>query len=814
MSGPITPHALPTAEIFELPPPPLQAPPMELLRSHTDWRRDWTHIVAGKFTDSPYSALLFYEQSTGVAEFYSTDGAGGISLLKHHEGWRQSWTHIVPGFFGPSKRQGILLYDRDAGFGAFYDTDGHGDIVLLREQPEWRTTWTHIVAGSFSDQGDWSAVLFYDQNDGFAQMYRTDGGGGIHLMSEYSDWRTSWTQIVTGEFVNHRGWDERRLDDLFFFEGATGYSETYESDGSGGISLFSTQTDMPANTHICSGFFGGTGPSNLVFYDGATGRATIMDCQEALYPPPNAPPPLATWVTLDTYDWSTGWDLVVVGNFWMADPEDRLFADGGFTDLLLYSRDQGRGDFYLYEPPEPTPIRPLAGYVSSRSVLPGDTIGFHVSSQVGPYSIDIYRLGRQETYVGSVKNLAPAAAYSIGRTAYNHGAQWPEVGRFQIPGDSPSGLYVGRVRTGSILGDVLTNALTTYARLVRASRRGPFSGESLDIPFVVRARPQRRNRILFAIADATYEAYSFWGGRSVYGFGRRGGHTWVYPSSSPYRAPYGFRVSFLRPFAPNFDYGPKWQYWELPFLKWLDRQCIKVDVCTESDLQIHGDILTGYHLLVVVGHSEYWSLLMREQVEQFVERGGNFAVFAGNVAWWQVRFEDGGNTMVCYKQTFDPAYSSSSSAVKRTTTVNWKEPFLNRPETRLTGVRYYNGFNPPPDAGYEFTVVDPNHWVLANTGLSAGDRFGRYNGLNSVVGSETDVKQPDSPSNFHRIASVYVDDGTEIGTMGLFSPIDGLDQMRGIVFTAATINWTLGLSQDDRCTPMDVITRNVLIRLG
>jgi hypothetical protein len=149
----------PNIGVIQLPPPPLNPPSMELLHSYTDWRRDWTHIVAGKFTDSPYSALLFYEASTGVAEFYSTDGSGGINLLKHHEGWRQSWTHIVAGYFASSTREGILLYDQSAGFGAFYDTDGHGNIILLREQPQWRTTWTHILAAKFT-KSPRSSLLF------------------------------------------------------------------------------------------------------------------------------------------------------------------------------------------------------------------------------------------------------------------------------------------------------------------------------------------------------------------------------------------------------------------------------------------------------------------------------------------------------------------------------------------------------------------------------------------------------------------------------------------------------------------------------
>jgi hypothetical protein len=36
----------------------------------------------------------------------------------------------------------------------------------------------------------------------------------------------------------------------------------------------------------------------------------------------------------------------------------------------------------------------------------------------------------------------------------------------------------------------------------------------------------------------------------------------------------------------------------------------------------------------------------------------------------------------------------------------------------------------------------------------------------------------------------------------------------GTVFTAATMNWAFGLSQDCSFNPMDQITRNVFIRLG
>ena len=101
------------------------------------------------------------------------------------------------------------------------------------------------------------------------------------------------------------------------------------------------------------------------------------------------------WSELEQFTWQQPWDLLVAGNFFMADPQDdRFFPDGSFTDLVLYDRAAGQGEFYLHEPPDPTPIAPFAGYAVPRSAAPGQTVAFHVSSQVGPYSITVYR---QET---------------------------------------------------------------------------------------------------------------------------------------------------------------------------------------------------------------------------------------------------------------------------------------------------------------------------------------------------------------------------------------------------------------------------------
>ena len=329
-----------------LPPVQIQPAALELLHSHTDWRNDWTHIVPGRFSNSPHSGLLFYEQSTGVAEFWATDGEGGISLLEHHEGWRQSWTHIVPGFFGPSGFTGILLYDQAAGFGAFYDTNGSGGIVLLREHDNWRDTWTIIVGGRFTTSPH-TGLLFYEQGGGHGEIYTTDGHGGIAQLANYDGWRMSWTQIVAAEFVNTAGWDLPAIDDLFFYEGSTGYCEVYQSDGAGGIAFHGSDAGLPPATHIVPGSFGGSGNANLLFYDRDSGTLTFRDL------------PIQNWVDLDSYVLPDAWDAVIPGNFWMADPEDALFAEGAFTDLLFYSQGAGSGRLLSARAARPDTARAL-----------------------------------------------------------------------------------------------------------------------------------------------------------------------------------------------------------------------------------------------------------------------------------------------------------------------------------------------------------------------------------------------------------------------------------------------------------------------
>ena len=177
-----------------------------------------------------------------------------------------------------------------------------------------------------------------------------------------------------------------------------------------------------------------------------------------------------------------------------------------------------------------------------------------------------------------------------------------------------------------------------------------------------------------------------------------------------------------------------------------------------------------------------------------------------------------GFRQICYKDArFDPYNPSESDpGLPDLVTVNWYDKPVYRAETALTGVSW-RGTN---DGWPQYIIRDRTHWVFNDL---ASNRFGIYTVQGdpipkSVVGYETDRWQPDSPSNFYTLAQVPVASGDFVyptkleeiaATMGIFS------KGNGQVLTVGTINWSLGLSQDDDAwNEIDQITWNIFDELG
>jgi hypothetical protein len=366
----------------------------------------------------------------------------------------------------------------------------------------------------------------------------------------------------------------------------------------------------------------------------------------------------------------------------------------------------------------------------------------------------------------------------ISRDVYE-GDSW----RLRIGRDWPGGLYRAVFEAGQEQAD-------------------PVSAQDNEAYFVVRPARAGRAPVLFSLPFATWQAYNRAG---VPGQG-------LYWTEDPQRAS---RVSFDRPGG-----GPPPERWEHGLLRWIRRQDIAVDYCSNLDLHREPRLLDPYRLLLIAGHDEYWTWEMRDAVESFTRRGGNLAIFGANTCWWQMRLEDDGRTMICYRDALaDPARAGPSP---ERTTVEWSSAPVGRPENAMTGLSYRLGagcwtpsMDPMRDEPY--TVRFADHWVFEGTGLVDGDRFGR-----GCLGYETDAAdiceqdgvprvtgRDGTPGSFTVLATADLRHWAEYGqggaaTLGVFT------SGSGTVFNAGTVNWGAALADP----VVDRITRNVVTRLS
>ena len=235
-------------------------------RFNGKWRSNWHIILSGNFGGSWFSDLLFYDKSSGEGEFYISDGHGNISKLGNtHKRWRKSWDTIIPGNFGGNGFTDLLFYDNSRGEGEFYTSDGNGRIRRLGNiHRGWRKTWDIIIPGNFGGNG-FTDLLFYDREKGEGEFYTSDGNGRIRrLGNTHRGWRKSWKFIIPGNF------GRSGFTDLLFYDPTRGEGDFYTSDGNGNIhTLGNTHKDWRRGWDmIVSGNYGRTrNHMDLLFYD-------------------------------------------------------------------------------------------------------------------------------------------------------------------------------------------------------------------------------------------------------------------------------------------------------------------------------------------------------------------------------------------------------------------------------------------------------------------------------------------------------------------------------------------------------------------
>jgi hypothetical protein len=129
-----------------------------------------------------------------------------------------------------------------------------------------------------------------------------------------------------------------------------------------------------------------------------------------------------------------------------------------------------------------------------------------------------------------------------------------------------------------------------------------------------------------------------------------------------------------------------------------------------------------------VGHDEYWSWQMRDAMDDYIERGGHVARFAGNFAW-QIRLLDEGTRQICYKHQAESMDPVRGTAQKHLLTTAWDDRAVSRPGALTFGLNASSGIYAGwggcvPRGSGGFTVYRPEHWAFEGTDLYYGDQLG------------------------------------------------------------------------------------------
>jgi hypothetical protein len=421
----------------------------------------------------------------------------------------------------------------------------------------------------------------------------------------------------------------------------------------------------------------------------------------------------------------------------------------------------------------------IEGYASAVSVNRGEDIKLFVNTKEPSYTLEVFRVGwyngrgmrrmADAIRLSGVSQPAPYLDPSSGLVECN----WRDPYVLHIPDkpdqeDWPSGIYVVRLTAGT-------------------------SGKQSYIIFVVRD-DGRPSDLLFQASVTTYQAYNDWGGRSLYS------------------KPRALKVSFNRPYLHGHGTG-HFLYWELSMVLFLEKEGYDVTYTTDLDTHERGQLLLSHRGFLSVGHDEYWSWQMRDNVEAARDRGVNLGFFGSNTSYWQIRFEPSGisgdadRTIVCYKhEGADPISHSPDPAMRRLTTVKFRSHPVNRPEEEMVGVLYETD----PVQG-DIVVSDASNWVFNGTGLKNGDH------LPNLLGYEVDRTSERTPPGTQRIAhSPYTFRGdNRYSDMTVYTAPSG-----SIVFAVGSMQWNWGLVDPEifgrrfENPAVQGATRNVLRRFG
>lgn len=404
----------------------------------------------------------------------------------------------------------------------------------------------------------------------------------------------------------------------------------------------------------------------------------------------------------------------------------------------------------------------IEGYCSHTSVRAGQTISFHVSTNPSsPFTIEIYRMGFYQGNGGRLmRKLGPFEGSTQADPDIDPNrlreCRWKACARLSIPRDWLSGVYLGK--------------------LIPTQRGGWQS----YVIFIV--RDDRRADFIFQCSDNTWQAYNRWPNQfALYDDGKK---VWFWGP--------GVDVSFDRPYgkycqildAPLSTGSGEWFLWEYPLAYWMES--LGYDVTYISNIDTHTDpqgLLRAKGFLSV-GHDEYYSIEMFNNLKGAIARGLNVAFLSGNSICGRIdpRPSSSGqpNRVFSRIDRYGPRSEREIHDFPEMARFPWNSPN----ENTLMGARSV----PPVTGGADWICAQPEHWLFAGTGMKRGD------GIPGLVGWEWHGEPAEIPG-LEIVATGSTQSAPGKPNGGVYTATIYPGPKGNFVFNAATCWWADGLSE-------------------
>jgi hypothetical protein len=279
---------------------------------------------------------------------------------------------------------------------------------------------------------------------------------------------------------------------------------------------------------------------------------------------------------------------------------------------------------------------------------------------------------------------------------------------------------------------------------------------------------------IFQCSDNTWQAYNRWPNQfSLYDNGQ---HEWYWGGGVQvgFRRPYGKYCQILD--APLSLGSGEWLLWEFPLAYWMESQGYDVTYVSNLDTHRNPKGLRRARGFLSVGHDEYWTIEMFQNVRAAIAAGVNVAFLSGNAVCGRILFDD---SLQAFERVGVFGPPGGTREFEQMSALEHRRPYANE----LIGAQSTG----PVTGGADWICRLPNHWLFANTGMREGDSIPglvgwEYHGDPApttgleVVASGPIQQAPGEPNGGTYTATIYP------GPKGNF------------VFNAATIWWADGLS--------------------